>query len=159
VPFKNEVDMRILFKLAALSLLMSTPVFAKQKKELPSIRKVVNLSDLTIDQTQEIFTGQLPDVAILCEEGFEFPLKYIARFGFATASLAPNLKIKIEQNCYFRACGKKVYMSYDLMEWTKPEYPMRRSKVSAGFNSSKSEFLVQVDPEMTIDEEWEDSED
>jgi hypothetical protein len=152
--------MRILSTLIAISLLVNVPVFAGRKKELPPVQQIVKFSDLTIDQTQELFTGQLPDVAILCEEGFEFPLKYIAKFGFATATLVPNLKIRVDRSCYFRGYGNKVYMSYDLVEWGKPEFPTRKTKVSAGFTPNKSEFLIQVDPDLRmdeeIDEEWDD---
>lgn len=133
--------MRKHFGLMILSLMLVTQGFAKT---LPDVRNVITLQELTTGDVQELIQGLHPEVAIKCEEGSTIPLEFVSKFPFFSAKFTPNVSVQVDKLCYFRFCKKKVYMSYDLKSWERPESCDGAPKVEFKFNDKKPGLIVEA---------------
>ena len=100
------------------AILLASPLFAKEKKPFPAIQQVIPLTELSSEQIQELVLGQHPDIAVECSAGTSLPFRFLFNFKFFSASLDPNLTVKVDESFYLRFNGKKVYVSTDLINWS-----------------------------------------
>ena len=153
--------MNKIWKLIAIGMVAVSSLAAKEQKILPEVKVIVPLTDLAIDTTKELFDGSHSDVAILCEAGTELPLKFLTSCEMFSIKWIPNLTIKVDKTCYFRAVGKKVYMSYDLINWNR-NFPTGNATMKGGISPDKSHVLIEtrIDLEEVVeynddyDDEW-----
>lgn len=125
------------FLIIATTLLF--PAFAKERS-LPPVEKMISLTDLTFEITDELVQGKIPNMAIECKEGAQLPLRFFANYDLFSIGLIPNLTVRIEKTCYFRFIGKKGFISYDLQNWEKGSklfYKNRSPRVKFGIESSQ----------------------
>ncbi|MBF8262902.1 MAG: hypothetical protein HW387_567 [Parachlamydiales bacterium] len=125
--------------LTLAAMLLLSPMFAKDLS-FPMIRQTIALTELDPAFINEFISGMHPDIAVECNEGTVLPLGFMQSWGLFSLKCAPNLTVKVEQPCYFRCSGKKVYISQDLVTWEKAR------KIFSG----KSDFKVKIDAKSGI---------
>jgi hypothetical protein len=126
------------------AILCLSPVFSKEKI-FTEPRQIVSLFDLDIEIVKEMSSGSLPDTVIECKAGSVIPLAWIHNSGVFSFASRPNLSIKIEEDCYFRFLGKKLYMSQDLVTWEKAK------KKLLDLRPPKVEFIISEQAGLLVE--------
>lgn len=138
--------MNKIISLLLIFLVITTgTLFAKKKKMLPELRRIISVTELTPEMIEDLGLGRMPDVAIECEPGTELSPKLSWHNGIFTALLNPMALLKINKPFYFRVNRKKVYVSRDLIDWEKPGRWLegkQTTKVKLGDN--KSDVLIET---------------
>ena len=129
--------------LILISMMLVSQGFARTNT-LPEPRQVISLQGLDAQMIREIVQGEHPDLAVKCEEGNAIPLEFLHKFSFFSMKLNPNFSIKVDQSCYFRFCNKKVYMSYDLNRWEKPNTFDGKFSVDVKQNENKTGLVLET---------------
>ena len=112
-------------------------------KELPEVKVIIPIIDVTIEKSEELFNGRCPDVAILCEEGTKLPVKFLGSYGLFSVKYVPNLTIQVDKTFYLRYVGNKVYVSDDLIHWSKNPLKGTQLDASIGVNQDRSGLTME----------------
>lgn len=147
--------MKRILTLMCVAIFMISTTFAGGKKSFVKLDKLTDtvlLTDLTPELSKDLCAGDLPNVAVECESGREFPVKAIGKYDFIGASLDPNLSVKLERTCYFRFMKKDpesekviTFMSFDGRRWKKTGL-FNEGDILFGFNQETSKVLVEFNP-------------
>ena len=144
--------------------MISEKFCAKEKapsRELPEIKQVVSLTDLTPDVLRELVAGDMSDVAVVCEKGVELPFKYTGNFGLFSVKYNPELSLKMEETCYFRLVkytkkngSERVtgYISFDTKSWTKIKKFEIDPNILFGMSADKTHVAIETNFKPTFEE-------
>lgn len=137
---------------------MTLAISSMTGKELPEVKAIIPLTDLTVEKGEELLRGDYSDIAIRCEQGTELPLQFLGNYGLFSIKYVPHLTITVDQTFYLRYFSNKVYISTDLIEWTKGSDFLngKTLKADAGVSADQSHVLINTylidQPETSLDD-------